>query len=97
MKPSASVTWQHLAPNPWSYYKQLFVKGTRWFPCLVLAGLLPLAVVGLGADQPGSAEALWKKLEPFAQPPAEFAGKFGPYQSPLKFADGSIAKTPYGS
>ena len=33
-------------------------------------------------------------IEPFAQPPAEFAGKLGPYRSPLKFADGSVAKTP---
>ena len=24
-----STTWQHLAPNPKSCYKQLFVKGTR--------------------------------------------------------------------
>ena len=45
------------------------------------------------ADQPVSAEALWKKLEPFAQPTEEFAGKFGPYRSPLKFADGSNVKT----
>lgn len=29
MNPSTSITWQHLAPNPNSCYKQLFVKGTR--------------------------------------------------------------------
>jgi uncharacterized protein (DUF433 family) len=29
MNPPASVTWQYLAPNPKSCYKQLFVKGTR--------------------------------------------------------------------
>jgi uncharacterized protein (DUF433 family) len=29
MQPSTSITWQHLAPNPASCYKQLFVKGTR--------------------------------------------------------------------
>ena len=29
MNPSTSITWQHLAPNPKSCYKQLFVKGTR--------------------------------------------------------------------
>ena len=63
-------------------------------PCWVLAGLLPLAAVNLGAAQPATPEALWKTLAPFAQPPAEFAGKFGPYASPLKFADGSMAKTP---
>jgi uncharacterized protein (DUF433 family) len=29
MNPSTSITWQYLAPNPNSCYKQLFVKGTR--------------------------------------------------------------------
>jgi uncharacterized protein (DUF433 family) len=29
MKPSTSIIWQHLAPNPRSCYKHLFVKGTR--------------------------------------------------------------------
>ena len=29
MDPSTSVTWQHLATNPNSCYKQLFIKGTR--------------------------------------------------------------------
>src|SRR5437879_5309715 len=65
-----------------------------WYSCWLLAGFLSVAVVALGADQPASSEALWKKLEPFTQPPAEFAGKFGSYQSPLKFADGSLAKSP---
>ena len=64
----------------------------------LLRGLLLtafLAVVGapVAADQPASPEALWKKLEPFARPPEEFAGKLGPYRSPLKFADGGFAKT----
>ena len=55
--------------------------------------LLPmLALLTLGAGR--SAEDLWQKLAPFAQPPAEFAGKLGPYQSPLQFADGTLAKTP---
>jgi hypothetical protein len=27
--PTTPATWQHLAPNPKSCYKQLFVKGTR--------------------------------------------------------------------
>lgn len=63
-----------------------------WCACILLAGFLPMA--DGGADQPASAEALWKKLEPFTQPLAEFEGKFGPFKSPLKFADGSVAKTP---
>ncbi len=61
---------------------------------LLVAVVLSLAVVALGAQQPASPEALWKKLAPFTQPPEEFAGKFGPYQSPLQFADGTMAKTP---
>ena len=60
--------------------------------CLLAVGLL--TVIPLAAGQPASSEALWKKLEPFAQPPAEFADKLGSYKSPLEFADGSIAKTP---
>lgn len=30
----------------------------------------------------------------FTEPPAEFAGKLGPYRSPLTFADGADVKTP---
>jgi gamma-glutamyltranspeptidase/glutathione hydrolase len=52
------------------------------------------AAIAVSARQPASREALWQKLEPFARPPAEFAGKVGSYRSPLQFADGSIAKTP---
>lgn len=29
MQPLTPTTWQHLAPNPRSCYKQLFLKGTR--------------------------------------------------------------------
>ena len=29
MDPATATTWKHLAPNPNSAYKQLFVKGTR--------------------------------------------------------------------
>ncbi|MBI3822378.1 MAG: gamma-glutamyltransferase [Planctomycetes bacterium] len=64
------------------------------FLCLVLvAAVLPTAAL-LHAREPAAGEALWKQIEPFAKPPEEFAGKFGGYKSPLKFADGSIAKTP---
>ena len=38
-------------------------------------------------------EVLPPQLAPFFQPPAEFADDFGPYRSPLKFADGSSVKT----
>lgn len=46
------------------------------------------------ADEPPASEALWRKIEPFTHPPAEFAGKLGPYRSPLKFDDGSEVKSP---
>src|SRR5438045_2205722 len=61
---------------------------------MLLALFLSVAVVACDAAPPDAAEKLWKKLEPFTQPPEEFAGTFGPYKSPLKFDDGSIAKTP---
>src|SRR5947199_9474097 len=41
------------------------------------------------AAAPGGA---WGKLAPYFSPPAEFAGKFGDYRSPLKFEDGAQAK-----
>jgi len=56
--------------------------------------LIPLTLASVAAQQPASSDALWKKLEPFAKPPEEFAGKLGSYRSPLKFDDGTLAKTP---
>lgn len=41
-----------------------------------------------------SAQALWKKIAPYYQPPKEFKGDLGKYQSPLKFYDGRTVKTP---
>jgi hypothetical protein len=40
-----------------------------------------------------SAEPLPKSLAPYFTPPAEFAGQFGDYRSPLRFADGTEVKT----
>jgi len=56
----------------------------------LLATFLLVPAVALASDPQSSSEALWKKLQPFAQPPEEFAGKFGPYRSPLQFADGTV-------
>jgi uncharacterized protein (DUF433 family) len=50
MKPSTSTTWQYLAPNPKSCYKQLFVKGTR-IRARVLYGLFRSAEEPLTPDQ----------------------------------------------
>jgi dienelactone hydrolase len=66
-------------------------RGKGLFCGFLLTALLSAA--GAASDQPAPAEALWRKLEPFARPPEEFAGKLGPYRSPLQFADGSLART----
>jgi gamma-glutamyltranspeptidase/glutathione hydrolase len=64
------------------------------FRCgFLLATFLLVAVAAAASDQQASPEALWKKLEPFAQPPEAFAGKFGSYRSPLKFTDGTVVKS----
>lgn len=61
---------------------------------LAIVLVLAAGITATHAQEPAAREALWKKLAPYAQPPEEFAGKFGPYRSPLKFADNSLAKTP---
>jgi len=50
---------------------------------------LLLVVVGVS----GAAEPLPKPLASYFTPPAEFAGQTGDYKSPLRFADGTEAKT----
>jgi dienelactone hydrolase len=46
------------------------------------------------ADESQTADNLWRKLKPHVEPPAELAGEFGSYRSPLKFVDGSQVVTP---
>lgn len=46
------------------------------------------------ADELPANKALWRQIEPFTHAPAEFAGKLGPYRTPLKFDDGSEVKSP---
>lgn len=48
----------------------------------------------LPAGEPPTRDELWRRLEQYTQPPAEFDGQFGPYRSPLKFTDGTMAKSP---
>jgi hypothetical protein len=58
--------------------------------------LLLAAACALLAPTPAVAddrEALAVRLAPYYQPPAEFADDFGPYKSPLEFADGSRVKS----
>ncbi|HVA46139.1 MAG TPA: acyl-CoA thioester hydrolase/BAAT C-terminal domain-containing protein [Pirellulales bacterium] len=53
------------------------------------AALLICFEVPLQAEEPQPLTETWRRIEPFTVPPAEFAGKFGPYRSPLNFFDGS--------
>jgi dienelactone hydrolase len=68
-----------------------------------MRGLLPLASVwaivsvaclpASGAE-PGKRESFGQRLEKYYRPPAEYAGKFGAYRSPLKLTDGTAVKSP---
>lgn len=60
-----------------------------------LAGVLVwIAVCSVCCADDASRDLLRRKIEPFFQPPAEFAGKLGSYRSPLQFQDGSTVKSP---
>jgi len=54
-----------------------------WFAIAIQAALVS------AADR----ESSQAKLAPYFTPPAEFAGQFGPYRSPLKFADGTMVRS----
>jgi hypothetical protein len=63
---------------------------TSWLRFLFFAAMLVLPQT-LSATEPG--EEADKRMAPFFRPPAAFAGDFGKYRSPLKFADGRPVKT----
>lgn len=66
------------------------LSSSLWFTALASC-----ALAGVVADESASQrDALWRKLEKYVQPPTEYAGQFGEYRSPLKFADGSEVKSP---
>lgn len=60
----------------------------RIFSIALLGFLATYGVPAAGQDTGG-----WTKLAAYFQPPTEFAGDFGKYASPLKFADGREVKT----
>ncbi|MGH7202629.1 MAG: hypothetical protein ACREJB_18635, partial [Planctomycetaceae bacterium] len=70
----------------------------------IIAGTLSLPVqhgrAADGAAGPAGgeerSEAIWQQIAPFFQPPAEFAGDFGDYRSPLVFDDGRPVKDAAG-
>jgi len=53
-----------------------------------------MALTLVAAQASAAREDQWKKLQPFARPPAEYQNKLGSFRSPLQFADGSLVKTP---
>lgn len=60
--------------------------------CLCIVAVVVSSTSIRAEDLPARA-ALGQRLEKFTQPPAEFAGQLGSYRSPLKFTDGSMAKS----
>src|SRR5579864_7044994 len=75
----------------------IFTVSLRTCRPALWAGLLTTFVAsghaGLLAEDPVSREAMWRQIEKYFQPPAEFVGQFGSYKSPLTFADGMPVKT----
>jgi dienelactone hydrolase len=60
---------------------------------LSIAAVLIFSASIQAEDSPAR-QAVWQRLEKHCQPPVEFAGQFGAYRSPLKFADGTLVKSP---
>jgi uncharacterized protein (DUF433 family) len=72
--------WQHLAPNPKSHYKQLFVKGTR-IRARILYGAYksaeePMTVEEIAADYNLPVEAVREAIAYCDTNPPEIAADF---------------------
>lgn len=67
--------------------------GRRVRSIYLLAIVSILWVAAAQAGEPPARGELWSRIEKFVQPPAELAGKFGSYRSPLKFADGTMVRS----
>ncbi len=65
-----------------------FARGKR----AVRRSILTVAVSALLAA-PAAAQATWADMAPLFRTPPQFEGQFGPYRSPLVFADGSRVRT----
>lgn len=59
-------------------------------PCFFVLGFLDSPMLG---DEPKLPQSHWRQFEKYTQPPAEWAGKFGDYHSPLQFHDGTRVKS----
>jgi len=62
---------------------------------LLLVGFISVtAQITTNGDIKTDEKSSWEKISPFFQPPAEFAGQFGEYRTPLNFYNGDPVKTP---
>jgi dienelactone hydrolase len=71
----------------------LSVINRRALWVLLLTIMVTQGPVDLQAGDLPARDELWSRIQKFTQPPAEFAGKFGAYSSPLKFADGTAVQS----
>ncbi|HEV3144046.1 MAG TPA: prolyl oligopeptidase family serine peptidase, partial [Gemmataceae bacterium] len=62
--------------------------------CWLAIGCTAILWSSIRAPATAQPAGSWKTIEPYFQPPAEFAGKLGSYRSPLLFNDGSKVQTP---
>lgn len=66
----------------------------RRLPFALVLTVVSAVCFPASAADPGIREGLGQRLEKYYRPPAEYAGKCGTYRSPLKFADGTVVKSP---
>jgi len=66
----------------------------RMLPMLCVCGCILLFDKFAVGEEPASRESLQQLLAKYYKPPAEFAGKFGEYRSPLLFADKRRVQSP---
>lgn len=64
------------------------------YQALIIGSLIGVALAMVGVFQVSGADEPPADLKPFLMPPAEFAGDFGSYRSPLLFDNGSPVTTP---
>lgn len=68
-----------------------FAGMTGFFETLLLVAV-SVAISSSGAAADSERQRIWKQIEPYFRPSAEFANVFGPYKSPLDFHDGRPVK-----
>jgi hypothetical protein len=70
---------------------RLFIAPAILMASLVSAQDRPTKLNSATSKAP--ANSAWQTIKPYFTPPPEWQGKTGPYSSPLKFSDGTTAKT----